>query len=403
MLHRMIHSKFCARMSARLSFCRQFTPLWSVTSADTRTATAEQIIIECLVLSLYSLFLSFALAYLCWVCVRLWRRVSCSVFFFVAAAICLLYSEWHDKVFCNTARTCGDTAKACYPFARLKNWVIFSAFSPYRFWYISLVACYRNTTTCTWHHFDASKFHANNGSNSKQANAKSNDFIINYDIHLVNGNPNQSSSNPLAFQFSFDQQNILEMNLIFFFVYLILVPMQIYAVRIQKHPVTKLFTLSLILEFVSLVFILSYYIRYAASGVGNEAIKTTGDILDILSRVNHLHLNAYTRKCGAKWRKLHSLFDSQTTFMLILLLLAKGWAVTRQQVTKSGWILLMSIWIPYCAFHVVLYVWNRVSIHRNVDKSDFAVYTLNWQLTFLFRQKSMWYPILTSIKHGPDG
>lgn len=48
--------------------------------------------------------------------------------------------------------------------------------------------------------------------------------------------------------------------------------------------------------------------------------------------------------------------------MLILLLLAKGWAVTRQQVTKSGWILLMSIWIPYCAFHVVLYVWNRVSV-----------------------------------------
>lgn len=52
----------------------------------------------------------------------------------------------------------------------------------------------------------------------------------------------------------------------------------------------------------------------------------------------------------------------QMTFMLILLLLAKGWAVTRQQITKSGWILLMSIWIPYCAFHVVLYVWNRVSL-----------------------------------------
>lgn len=48
--------------------------------------------------------------------------------------------------------------------------------------------------------------------------------------------------------------------------------------------------------------------------------------------------------------------------MLILLLLAKGWAVTRQQITKSDWILLMSIWIPYCAFHVVLYVWNRVSV-----------------------------------------
>lgn len=62
--------------------------------------------------------------------------------------------------------------------------------------------------------------------------------------------------------------------------------MQIYAVRIQKHPVTKLFTMSLILEFVSLIFILSFYARYAVGGVGNETFKTTGDILDILSRVS---------------------------------------------------------------------------------------------------------------------
>lgn len=153
----------------------------------------------------------------------------------------------------------------------------------FRFWYISLVACYRNTTTCTWHHFDAKKFPM--GGAGAASTATSTDYEINYDIRLVNGNPNQSSSNPLTFQFSFDQQNILEMNLIFLTVYLILVPMQIYAVRIQKHPVTKLFTLSLILEFVSLVFMLSYYIRYTVGGIGDDTVKTTGDILDILSRV----------------------------------------------------------------------------------------------------------------------
>lgn len=160
-----------------------------------------------------------------------------------------------------------------------------------RFWYISLIACYRNTTTCTWQHFDAKKFRtASKLPNERNARYSSADFDfeINYDIRLVNGNPNQSSSNPLTFQFSFDQQNILEMNLIFLTVYLILVPMQIYAVRIQKHPVTKLFTLSLILEFVSLIFILSYYIRYTVGGVANDSVKTAGDILDILSRVCYL-------------------------------------------------------------------------------------------------------------------
>lgn len=144
--------------------------------------------------------------------------------------------------------------------------------SIYRFWYVSMVACYRNTTTCTWHHFDARKFNAN--------------FEIDYDIHLVNGNPTQSATNPLTFHFSFDQQYILEMNLLFLIVYLVLVPMQIYAVRIQKHPVTKLFTTSLILEFISLVFILTYYINYTISGLGSESIKAIGDILDILSRVS---------------------------------------------------------------------------------------------------------------------
>lgn len=170
----------------------------------------------------------------------------------------------------------------------------------FRFWYVSLVACYRNNSTCTWHYFDAKKFRAasksaasNKSTINTTADRNSNhryvgsdvDYEITYDIYLVNGNPNQSSSNPLTFQFSFDQQNILEMNLIFLTVYLILVPMQIYAVRIQKHPVTKLFTLSLILEFVSLVFMLSYYIRYTVGGIGNDTVKTTGDILDILSRV----------------------------------------------------------------------------------------------------------------------
>lgn len=50
--------------------------------------------------------------------------------------------------------------------------------------------------------------------------------------------------------------------------------------------------------------------------------------------------------------------------MLILLLLAKGWAVTRQQINRTGWIILMSIWVPYCAFQMFLYVWDKVCAAR---------------------------------------
>lgn len=215
-----------------------------------------------------------------------------------------------------------------------------------------MVACYRNSTTCTWHYFDAKKFRSNYVNSSA-------DFEIDYDIHLVNGNPGQSSANPFTFHFSFDQQYILEMNLIFLVVYLCLVPMQIYAVRIQKHPVTKLFTISLILEFISLLFIMSYYINYTISGVGNESIRSAGEILDIFSRVS-AGLASFTASAHSDNSFFVHLRTLQTSFMLILLLLAKGWAVTRQQITRSNWNLLMSIWIPYCAFHVVLYIWNRV-------------------------------------------
>lgn len=44
--------------------------------------------------------------------------------------------------------------------------------------------------------------------------------------------------------------------------------------------------------------------------------------------------------------------------MLLLLLLAKGWAVTRQEFTWKP--LLFLIWLIYGVVHVLLYVWNKV-------------------------------------------
>ncbi|KAH8394910.1 hypothetical protein KR222_010439, partial [Zaprionus bogoriensis] len=195
-----------------------------------------------------------------------------------------------------------------------------------RFWYVALVACYRNRSTCQWHAHETLARQTNRSSTLLST--------LQYNINLVNVHPNSFAAHPLSFQFSYDQQNLLEMYFVFMLVYIVLLPMQIYAVRRQKHPVTKLFTLSLLSEFVSLALITVHLIRYAANGVGEPNMQAAGDVLDILSR---------------------------TTFMLILLLLAKGWAVTRQQISRTGWIILMSIWVPYCAFHVFLYIWDRVS------------------------------------------
>ncbi|XP_073812098.1 transmembrane protein 145 [Musca autumnalis] len=232
---------------------------------------------------------------------------------------------------------------------------VISEVSQPRFWYVALVACYRNRTTCQWHAYDTLTAPASFLNNSIS--------VLQYDIHVVNGHPNNSAAHPLTYEFSFDQQNLLEMYLIFLLVYIVLLPMQIYAVRLQKHPVTKLFTISLLSEFVSLVLITAHLIKYASNGMGLPNLQTSGDILDIFSR---------------------------TTFMLILLLLAKGWAVTRQQISRTGWIILMSIWVPYCAFHVFLYYWNRTEVDIISDVDEYQTWP-GWIVLILRTTFMLWF------------
>lgn len=80
----------------------------------------------------------------------------------------------------------------------------------------------------------------------------------------------------------------MELYLLFFLCYIILVPLQLYAVRLQKHPVTRLFTASLLLEFVAICLILIHVLKFALDGVGYEQLEVAGDIFDILSRVRKI-------------------------------------------------------------------------------------------------------------------
>lgn len=77
----------------------------------------------------------------------------------------------------------------------------------------------------------------------------------------------------------------MELYLLFFVIYALLVPVQIYAVTHQSHPVTKLFTTSLLLEFFGVSLNLLSTLKFAIDGEGYPRIAVVGDILDILSRV----------------------------------------------------------------------------------------------------------------------
>ncbi|KPJ11211.1 Transmembrane protein 145 [Papilio machaon] len=151
-----------------------------------------------------------------------------------------------------------------------------------RFWYISMVSCYLDEVTCSWHHYT--------------------------------GAP------------SADNKTLTH------------IPQDI---QTQRHPVTKLFTCSLLLEFIALCFNVLHTAKFAIDGIGFEGLAVAGDIIDIMSR---------------------------TLFMLLLLLLAKGWAVTRLELTYKP--LVFGVWLAYGIVNILLYVWNttEVDIIEEIDE-----------------------------------
>ncbi|KAK6631883.1 hypothetical protein RUM44_006913 [Polyplax serrata] len=272
-------------------------------------------------------------------CSRMFSKISTTAF----DSVC--YNQGEDflrKVPCPEGQLCPDED---VPWNVVKGYQFTYAVQDLRqprFWYVSLAACYRDAKTCKWHHLKE-------------------EMNLEYDIWLVNGNPNVSSYNPLVYQFSFDRQNTLEMYLAFFLWYTVLVPVQVYASTRQSHPVTRLFTASLLLEFLAFCFILIHVLKFALDGVGLSKLAVAGDILDILSR---------------------------TTFMLLLLLLAKGWAVTRIELTWKP--LVFSIWFIYGVVHILLYVWNMTEVDIIEDIDEYQTWP-GWLILTLRTSIMIWF------------
>ncbi|KAH9376193.1 hypothetical protein HPB48_002563 [Haemaphysalis longicornis] len=171
-----------------------------------------------------------------------------------------------------------------------------------RFWYVSMVSCYRE----------------GEGKDCKWKDSVDEDIPIDYDIWLVNGRPDARSHNVFEYQFSFEQQGSLERVLLFLVLYLVLVGLQVYAVLRQRHLVTRLFTAALSLQLLAFLWTAAHLALFACNGRGVPALGIVGDVLYMLS---------------------------QSLFMLLLLLLAKGWAITRAELTWKP--VLFCIWLVW--------------------------------------------------------
>nr|CAG4646152.1 EOG090X03T7 [Macrothrix elegans] len=212
-----------------------------------------------------------------------------------------------------------------------------------RFWYVSMVACYRDqSTNCSWKAFNE-------------------DIEVNYDVWLVNGDPKAKTQNPFEYQFSFDNQDTVEILLIFSACYLFLTSLQMYAVTRQKHPVPKMFTIGLVLALAGMLLNLFHSLKFAFDGDGIKEAEISGGVLDILS---------------------------QTVLMLLLLLLAKGWAITRKDLTWKP--VIFSIWACYGLVHVMLYVWDLTELDVIDDVDAYQTWP-GWLMLILRVAIMVWF------------
>nr|XP_037274267.1 LOW QUALITY PROTEIN: integral membrane protein GPR180-like [Rhipicephalus microplus] len=198
-----------------------------------------------------------------------------------------------------------------------------------RFWYVSMVSCYRE----------------GKGKDCKWKDSVDEDIEIAYDIWLVNGNPAAPSHNVFEYQFSFEQQGSLERVLLFFLLYLVLAGLQVYAVIRQKHLVTRLFTAALTLQLLSFLWTIAHLAIFAMDGDGVPSLGIVGDVSYMLS---------------------------QSLFMLLLLLLAKGWAITRTELTWKP--VLFCIWFVYSCIQILLYVWNMTEVDVIEEIDEYQTY-----------------------------
>lgn len=189
-----------------------------------------------------------------------------------------------------------------------------------RFWYVSMVACHR--VNCTW---------------TRSADL---DVTVDYDIWLVNGNPFSTNRNPFKFQFSFEKQDLVEMYLVFLVLYLGLVCVQAYVAIQQRHAITHLFTATISFGLLAHVLHLAHLVQFSADGRGNAGLDVAASICDVIS---------------------------QTAFVLVLLLLAKGWAITHR--VPKWKFLIIAVWSVYLAVSILLYAWGRAVVN-DVDDVD---------------------------------
>ncbi|KAG3256138.1 hypothetical protein H1C71_039187 [Ictidomys tridecemlineatus] len=181
--------------------------------------------------------------------------------------------------------------------------------------------------------------------------------------------------------FSADEFGILETDVTFLLIFILIFFLSCYFGYLLKgrqllHTTYKMFMAAAGVEVLSLLFFCIYWGQYATDGIGNESVK-------ILAKL---------------------LFSSSfLIFLLMLILLGKGFTVTRGRISHSGSVKLSVYMTLYTLTHVVLLIYEA----KFFDPGQ-VLYTYEspagYGLIGLQVAAYVWfcYAVLISLRHFPE-
>ncbi|XP_059824187.1 transmembrane protein 145 isoform X1 [Hypanus sabinus] len=153
---------------------------------------------------------------------------------------------------------------------------------------------------------------------------------LHYEMKLTNGHSFWTQ------EFSADEAGILETDITFLGIFLLLFCISCYFAHLLKarlllHVTYKMFLVATGVEVLSLLFFCIYWGHYATNGVGNHSIKILAKLLNSVSFL---------------------------VFLLLLMVLAKGFTITRGRISYNGSVKLAVYMTLYTITHAVLFVYE---------------------------------------------
>lgn len=169
-------------------------------------------------------------------------------------------------------------------------------------------------------------------------------------------------------EFSVESNGLQSLYLSYFIFMSIYLAVHIYGVKglneqlSYVHPLVKLFTFIVVLEYLSVIFLFLHYAAYAGDGVGIVGLYFTGLIFDTMSRLG---------------------------FMILLMLVAKGWTISSE--TLEGRNVIVGTFCALFAVQCLLLLWEYLvripeAIYPPLALQIFQYITITFWLAF-----AAWY------------